>query len=368
MKTKLPTFNFTFQNDQETLDIYIDGSIVDAETQAILQEWYGDDTSVSYKSLRNQVDGNSAATINFFINSGGGMVTDAMAIHDWIQELKGQGKTINTIGRGIVCSAATYILMAGNSSMSANSWFMIHNVSGATFGNVSDIENYAATLRKFNDSTRDFYCSYTGLSATVISNMMDAETWLTADEAKAKNFIKNVTPQVNFTNSISPDKWLFENKTVLAAYNSSTVKNDTDMVDKIIEGIKNALKEAGIMKVEGVENKALQPITNEALTAALTAALQPLGTDLDNMVNTAVTNGLKDHLAKINGIDEAITNATKGFVTTEVFNALEQKLKATEDELEATKQTIGNKVGGEATPPKNEAKSKFEHAGIGFSS
>lgn len=236
MKRQFQAFQFTIQNTaNDAVDIHIDGTIVDAETQSILKDWFGDDTSVSYKSFRDNLNSITANTFNVYINSGGGLVTDAMAIHDLLIDLQDKGKTVNTIGRGIIASAATYILMAGkNASMSSNSWFMIHNVSGGIYGDVNMVENYAAMMRKFNNASADFYASATGLSRTVISNMMNAETWMTAQEAKDKGFIKNISGNAAFKQTISSEHWQYSNTAVLNSYNKQ-VKNaydDTSLNDK----------------------------------------------------------------------------------------------------------------------------------------
>src|SRR5688572_14831091 len=107
MHCPLQVFNFSIKNaGEETVDIHIDGDIVDASTQAILKAWLGDDTSISFKSFRDQVNSTNAKTYNVYVNSQGGIVTDAMAIHDFLTELEEKGKTVNRIGRGIVASAA----------------------------------------------------------------------------------------------------------------------------------------------------------------------------------------------------------------------------------------------------------------------
>ncbi len=223
MKKSIDVFNFSFVNSaDDSVDIHIDGEIVDAATQQVMRDWWGDETSVSFKSFRDEIVKSQAKTLNVFINSYGGHVGDAMAIHDLLVDLQNQGKTVNTKGRGIIASAATYILMAGkNSEMSKNSWFMIHNVSGAVWGDVNIVENYARSLRKFNDATRDFYAESTGIPKENITKMMNAETWMTAAEAQAKGFVKSVSGGATFTNSIPKENWHFENRAVLNAYNSS---------------------------------------------------------------------------------------------------------------------------------------------------
>jgi ATP-dependent Clp endopeptidase proteolytic subunit ClpP len=226
---KLEVFNYAISNSgNDSVDIHIDGVIVDAQTQQIMRDWWGDETSVSYKSFRDQVLASKAKTINVYVNSYGGHIGDAMAIHDMLTEEQAKGKTVNTKGRGIIASAATFILMAGNSEMSANSWFMIHNASGAIEGDVNVIETYAKVLRQFNDRVRDFYASATGMRKEDVTKMMDAETWLTSTDAKAKGFVKNVTSSASFKNLIQSDAWCFKNTAVLNQYNSF-VKKDIQM-------------------------------------------------------------------------------------------------------------------------------------------
>lgn len=222
MRKTIDVFNFSFVNSAEdTVDIHIDGEIVDAASQQIMRDWWGDETSVSFKSFRDEVTKSQAKTLNVYINSYGGHVGDAMAIHDLLVDMQNQGKTVNTKGRGIIASAATYILMAGkNSEMSKNSWFMIHNVSGGVWGDVNVVENYARSLRKFNDATRDFYSESTGIPKENITKMMNSETWMTAEEAQAKGFVKSVTGGASFTNSIPKENWHYANRAVLNSYNS----------------------------------------------------------------------------------------------------------------------------------------------------
>lgn len=223
MRRPAQIFNFRIQNSSiGSVDVHIDGEIVDASTQEIYKQWFGDETSVSFKSFRDQLEASNASTYNIYINSPGGQVTDAMAMHDYLQDQKKKGKKVNTKGRGIIASAATYILMAGDEpEMSQNSFFMIHNVSGMAWGDVNEVERTANTLRKFNNAIRDFYANATGISKEDINKMMDAETWMSANEAKNKGFIKQISNEVPFTNFLSADYWEYSNKDILAAYNSA---------------------------------------------------------------------------------------------------------------------------------------------------
>lgn len=315
-------FNYSVKNQaNNTADIFIDGDIVDAPTQEVLKNWFGDDTSTSYKSFRDLVNNSEANVFNVYINSGGGQVTEAMAIHDLLVDLQGKGKTVNTIGRGIIASAATYILMAGNKpQMSSNSWLMIHNVSGFIYGNVNEIENYAVTMRKFNDKANEFYQKTTGLSKTVIANMMDAETWMTADDAKAKGFIAETTGEAKFSQKIKPEQWPYSNSAVLNSYNSFTSqKNTPDMeTSKITEAINNGF--TALLEKLGISNKKDDAETqkafkdfSESITNAISENATPAmdETAVTKIVNTAVENALK---TVPENFTKAITESQKDFV------------------------------------------------------
>lgn len=283
---KLQVFNYSIRNQTEdSLDIYIDGDIVDASDQQFYKAWLGDDTTTSYKSFRDTILQSSAKTFNVFINSGGGLVTDAMAIHDLLIDLQdNKGKIVNTEGRGIVASSATYILMASNKpKMSKNSWLMIHNVSGFVFGDVNKVEKYASTMRKFNDASVSYYNSKTGIDKVKIEDMMNQETWMTADEAKAKGFVSMVTGDAIFTNKIKDEDWVYSNKSVLNFYNSFTKTNSPTMqvetkpiTDAINEGFKKLWN-----KIKGKDNDT-DPEVKEGFE------------EFSNLIATTISNSLKD--------------------------------------------------------------------------
>lgn len=321
---QIPVFNFSIKNQAgSSVDIFIDGEIVDAPTQSFLKDYFGDDTTTSYKSFRDILNKIDASVYNIYINSIGGQVTEAMAIHDLLGDMQANGKVVNTIGRGLIASSATYILMAGNSSMSNNSWGMIHNVSGFCYGDVNQVETYAATMRKFNDAANSFYQKATGLSKTVIGNMMDAETWMTAEEMKEKGFVKNITAEANFTNSIKPEQWLFNNTSVLNSYNSFTQKNNPIMdTNKITETIQNGFN--SLMEKLGIANKKeeqpvqdafkdfTESITN-SIKEGMAAIVVPDNAAITLMVTEAVANSFK---TLPENFTQAIMDANKDNVKT----------------------------------------------------
>lgn len=353
MKRPAQIFNFRVQNSSTgSIDVYIDGEIVDASTQEIYKEWFGDETSVSFKSLREQLENSGASIYNIYINSPGGQVTDAMAIHDYLTAQRNKGKKVNTYGRGIVASAATYILMAGESpEMSQNSWFMIHNVAGFAWGDVNEVERQANILRKFNDAVRDFYSTATGNSKDAIEKMMNAETWMQANEAKEKGFIKQVSEDVSFTNLISQDHWEYANTSVLSAYNSAVKPPSTPQQETVPANIQQfILNQNADMKqffqniLNGLKNLKTEDNAKPAdivnlITEALTKPFEDLGTEIENQISTQVTaaetrvqNALKkDYDEQIKNLQTTVSNLEKE------KDELEEENEELEEELVNTK-------------------------------
>ena len=364
MRPHLSLFNYVIHNQADHAEVHIDGYIVDAPTQDILKAQWNDETSVSYKSFRDQLANTHYKTIDLYINSGGGHVGDAMAMHDLLMDLQNKGVTVNTHGRGIVASAATYLLMAGNSSMSANSWFMIHNVSGVAVGDVNQVENQAKTMRKFNDRIRDFYANATGMPPATISAMMNKETWLTAQEAKDKGFIKNTSNAITFTNAITPEHWPYTNTLVLNAYNASSINHPSYMVDKIVHGITSALQKLNLLKKDIPEQEpaVATPIEKETLVEVLNSALQPFTTQWPLQIEQALSN-------KLTEIDTRIQHAITVYIDEHLSN--HASIQTLQNELEVLKKDVGHQMGSTAqaktTNHYNHTPSKYDHAGIKWS-
>jgi ATP-dependent Clp protease protease subunit len=326
MKRTLQVFNFSVRNvTEDSVDIHVDGDIVDVSTQELLKAWFGDESSVSFKSFRDQINAVDAKVYNVYINSNGGIVTDAMAMHDFLEELESKGKTVNRIGRGIIASAATYLLMGKNSSMTKNSWFMIHNVSGGVWGDVNMIENYAVTLRKFNDRIRDFYSEKTNQRKEVITKMMNAETWMSADEAKEKGFVANIVGAQSFTNQISKEDWPYSNTAVLNAYNNAVKlpqDNENNSVTQKLEEMKqfwqnlskeimNAIK--GVKAPENNDHSALMNGIGEAVSKVFENQSEAFEKALNEHQGEKVIDFTKDENVK-KAFDEAVANAVKDAV------------------------------------------------------
>lgn len=379
---RLPFFNYRVENSSTgTVDLYIDGVIVDASTEQFLKDWWNDDTATSFKKIRNQIEEAKPSTINCYLNTPGGQVTEAMAIHDYFVSLQQKGTTVNTFGRGIVASSGTYILMSSeNSSISENSFFMIHEVSGITYGTVSECENQVRILRQFNDKVAKFYAKRTGKSFEEINNLMHVETWYDGQEAVDNGFVKNLEASIDFENEIDPTLWLFNNTEVLEAYNSFTQKNVQMKFDpqKFANDLKASLEKAFNIKFPtnnpGAENQFQEAITNalQPLQDSITETVQNLVAEavkpenIQNLVNEAMkgfvkNEDLKDY-AKAEDIKNFATNESlKDFAKSSEVTELKNELEELEKDLTKGAGEAKNKKRGQAAPT-----NEFDTEGIGF--
>ncbi len=168
--------NFVQNEADATLYIY---DVIDA------------DWGVGAKDVIAAIDNaNGAKTLNIRINSPGGDVFEGRAIVEAIKRF--DGKTVAHID-ALAASAATSIALAADEVvMSDGALFMIHNASGMVWGDKNDMRQTADLLEKVEGSIVNDYTTKTGKAAEEITALMDAETWMTAQEALDGGFVDSV--------------------------------------------------------------------------------------------------------------------------------------------------------------------------------
>ncbi|ELP5898490.1 ATP-dependent Clp protease proteolytic subunit [Vibrio vulnificus] len=112
---------------------------------------YGDVNPISANAIVAQLlalaKKDEKKDIDFYINSGGGHVTEGLAIYDTMLSLPCK---VNTVCVGQACSMGAFLLAGGTGKRVAtpNSRVMIHQVLGGTQGQATDIQIQAEeTLR-----------------------------------------------------------------------------------------------------------------------------------------------------------------------------------------------------------------------------
>ena len=131
--------------------------------------------------------------INFYIHSPGGDLHSALAIYDTMQFIK---PDIQTIGIGIVASAASVLLAAGTKGKRyalPNTELLIHQVmAGPLGGQATEIEIAAKEIIKLKDRVNKILAKHTGQPLEKIEKDSDRDFWMSAEEAKEYGIIDKI--------------------------------------------------------------------------------------------------------------------------------------------------------------------------------
>lgn len=154
--------------------------------------WYDDD-AVSAKQFMADLQALPATikTILVRVNSLGGDVYDAVAIANALRDQsRSKGRTVHTIVEGIAASAASIVIMAGETIQIAdNGLIMVHEPWTIEMGNAAVMRKTADMLDRVRDTSIVVtYQWHSTLTAEAIVALMAAETWMNADEAIANGF------------------------------------------------------------------------------------------------------------------------------------------------------------------------------------
>jgi ATP-dependent Clp endopeptidase proteolytic subunit ClpP len=150
--------------------------------------WYDEMDAKSVVSKLNALA--DEEDIEVRINSAGGSVFDGMAIYNTLRARKG---AVRVHVDGLAASIASVIAMAGDEIvMGPGSMMMIHNPWNVTIGDAEDHRESAELLDKVRDSIAVAYEQKTGMARKELVDLMDAETWFTAEEAVGFGFANSI--------------------------------------------------------------------------------------------------------------------------------------------------------------------------------
>ena len=130
--------------------------------------------------------------IQFYINSPGGSVTAGMAIYDTMQYIKAD---VSTICIGMAASMGAFLLSAGTKGKRMalpNAEIMIHQPSGGTQGQATDIQIQAERMLKLKQKLNGILAENTGKSIEIISADCERDYFMSAEEAKEYGLIDKV--------------------------------------------------------------------------------------------------------------------------------------------------------------------------------
>ena len=133
--------------------------------------------------------------IQFYINSPGGSVTAGLAIYDTMQYIKAD---VSTICIGMAASMGAFLLSSGAKGKRIalpNAEIMIHQPSGGSQGQATDIQIQAAHILRIKEKLNRILAENTGKPIETIAADCERDNYMTAEEAKAYGLIDKVIYQ-----------------------------------------------------------------------------------------------------------------------------------------------------------------------------
>jgi len=130
--------------------------------------------------------------ISLYINSPGGSVSAGMAIFDTMQFIK---PDVSTLCTGMAASMGAFLLAAGTKGKRfslPNSRIMIHQPSGGSQGQASDIEIQAREILYLRSRLNGILAERTGQTVEQIAKDTDRDRFMSADESAEYGLIDKV--------------------------------------------------------------------------------------------------------------------------------------------------------------------------------
>jgi len=220
----------------------------------------------------------------FDISSVGGDVFQGIAMYDLI---KSNGKADTRIG-ALAASSASLVAMAGRRvTMSKYGLLMIHKPMTMSGGNSDQLQADVDRLNAVQGRIAQIYIDKTGLDAETVNSLINAVTWMTADQALSLGFIDAIE---DYTAEIT-------NHAQIKPYVTATA-------GAVYQRVFNKLEIAPISNEMNVEDKALIEKNNGLFTQILNF--------FKGITNSVTTNkGVLNHVGPL-AVGNKVTNAEGG--------------------------------------------------------
>ena len=169
--------------------IKLTGAIVDNDTAKVYQ-WFGFD-AISAKAVDRAIKAlEEGEDLEIDLNSPGGYCSVGAEIYTMLRQASADGHSVIVNVVGEACSAAT-VLMCGADEVKASdvAMFMFHNASLAASGKARDMRSATECLEQTDESIVNAYVAKTGKSREELHDLIDAETWMSAQRALEFGFV-----------------------------------------------------------------------------------------------------------------------------------------------------------------------------------
>ncbi|MGI9460325.1 MAG: head maturation protease, ClpP-related [Pirellulales bacterium] len=145
---------------------------------------------ISADDFRDCLKEHEGSDVTIHLDSEGGVVSEGLAMYNAIMQHDGEVTIhIDTIAASI----ATVIACAASKVViNSNAKFMVHRCWTMAMGNCKDFRSTADIMEMMDKDIAATYVERTGKDEADVIAMMDAETWMDAEEALAQGFVHEV--------------------------------------------------------------------------------------------------------------------------------------------------------------------------------
>lgn len=146
--------------------------------------------TLSSTYIQSQLQAAAGQDVEVHISSVGGSAFDAIAIYDLLKKYPGN---VTTYIDALAASAASVVAMGGKTVvMSKYALLMIHKPMVGTGGNADELLKDVQMLNVVQSRLAQIYMDKTGLDGLTVNSLINAVTWLSADQALGLGFIDQV--------------------------------------------------------------------------------------------------------------------------------------------------------------------------------
>jgi len=145
---------------------------------------------ISADDFRDCMKEHAGADVTIHLDSEGGSVTDGLAMYNAIMQHEGEVTVhIDTIAASI----ATVIACAADKVViNSNAKYMVHRCWTVAMGNCRDFRSTAEIMELMDQDIARAYSERTGRGEDEMVALMDAETWMSAEDALSQGFVDEV--------------------------------------------------------------------------------------------------------------------------------------------------------------------------------
>jgi len=146
--------------------------------------------TLSSTYLHQQLEAAAGQDVDVHISSVGGSAFDAIAIYDLLKKYTGN---VTTYIDALAASAASIVAMGGKKViMSKYALLMIHKPMVGSGGNADEMLKDVQMLNVVQSRLAQIYMDKTGLDGVTVNSLINAVTWLSADQVLDLGFIDGI--------------------------------------------------------------------------------------------------------------------------------------------------------------------------------